>query len=165
MIRIKVIAMKKKIFDILDSLEIDYTNYEHDAVFTCDEAKWVDIPWKRVKSLLLRNKKATNYYMIVLPDYKKLDINSIRAIFDESKMSFASEEAMMNKIGLKPWNVSPFALIHNEQRDIPVVFDVSLKWRLIGFHPLQNDNTIVLEMKDVEHFLENICVKYIYTEL
>jgi Ala-tRNA(Pro) deacylase len=90
--------MKQKIFDILDELKIEYTNYEHDEVFTCDEAKGVDIPGQRVKSLLLRNKKATNFYMIVLPDIKQLDTNMIRAIFDDSKMSFASPERMMDKI-------------------------------------------------------------------
>jgi hypothetical protein len=36
--------------------------------------------------------------MVVLPDYKRLDPNKIRAIFDDSKMSFASEERMMGKI-------------------------------------------------------------------
>jgi len=36
--------MKQKIFNILDELEIPYTNYEHAAVFTCDEAKGIDIP-------------------------------------------------------------------------------------------------------------------------
>lgn len=157
--------MRQKIFDILDSLEIDYTNYEHEAVFTCDEAKGVDIPGYRVKSLLLRNKKATNFYMVVLPDNKQLDTNIIRSIFDDSKMSFASPERMMEKIGLKPGSVSPFALINNQERDIRVVFDSVLQGELIGFHPLQNDNTIVLYMKDIEHFLENLDIFYRYTEL
>jgi Ala-tRNA(Pro) deacylase len=94
--------MRQQIFDILDSLNISYTNYEHQAVFTCDEAKGVDIPGLRVKSLLLRNKKATNFYMIVLPDYKKLDTNRVRVVFDDSKMSFVDEETMMKKIGLRP---------------------------------------------------------------
>ena len=157
--------MKQKIFDVLDSLQIKYTNYEHDPVFTCDEAKGVDIPGYRVKSLLLRNKKATNFYMVVLPDAKKLDTNIIRSIFDDSKMSFASEERMMEKIGLKPGSVSPFALINNEQRDIRVVFDANLKDERIWFHPLQNDNTVVLGMESVEHFLENLGVEYVYHEL
>ena len=157
--------MRQKIFDILDSLEIEYTNYEHEAVFTCDEAKWVEIPGFRVKSLLLRNKKATNFYMVVLPDNKQLDTNIIRSVFDDTKMSFASPERMMEKIGLKPWSVSPFALIHNTDRDIRVVFDSLLKDELLGFHPLQNDNTIVLNMKSVEHFLENIRIEYVYNEL
>jgi len=157
--------MKQKILDLLDELQIEYTNYEHEAVFTCDEAKGVDIPGYRVKSLLLRNKKATNYYMVVLPDNKQLDTNIIRAIFDDSKMSFASPERMMDKIGLKPGSVSPFALINNTEWDIRVVFDSILKEELIGFHPLQNDNTVVLNMKSVEHFLENIGSEYVYSEL
>jgi hypothetical protein len=31
--------MREKIFKILKNLEISYENYEHKAVFTCDEAK------------------------------------------------------------------------------------------------------------------------------
>jgi len=103
--------------------------------------------------------------MVVLPDTKQLDTNIIRSIFDDTKMSFASPERMMEKIGLKPWSVSPFALIHNADRDIRVVFDSLLKDELVGFHPLQNDNTIVLNMKSVEHFLENIWIEYVYSEL
>ena len=159
------LEMKQKIFDILDDLQIEYTNYEHAAVFTCDEAKWVEVPGYRVKSLLLRNKKATQFYMVVIQDIKKLDTNLIRWIFDESKLSFASPERMMEKIGLKPGSVSPFALINNTDRDIKVVFDTALKDQLIWFHPLQNDNTIVLNMLSVEHFLSNIWSEYHYHEL
>ena len=157
--------MRQKIFDILDSLEIEYTNYEHDAVFTCDEAKGVEIPGKRVKSLLLRNKKATDFYMVVLGDNKRLDTNDIRAIFDDSKMSFASPERMMEKIWLKPGSVSPFALINNQEKDIRVVFDSELKSWLVWFHPLQNDNTIVINMNDIEKFLDNLWVEYTFSDL
>jgi hypothetical protein len=31
--------MREKIFTLLDSLEIPYTNYEHEPAFTCDDAK------------------------------------------------------------------------------------------------------------------------------
>lgn len=157
--------MKQKIFDILEFLESEYTNYEHEAVFSCDEAKGVDIPGVRVKSLLLRNKKATNFYMVVLPDFKKLDTNIIRQVFDDSKMSFASEERMMQKIWLKPGSVSPFALANNTDKDIIVVFDSELKDVIIGFHPLQNDNTVVLKMTEVEKFLEHLEVEYVYIDL
>ena len=157
--------MRQKIFDILNSLEIPFTNYQHNAVFTCDEAKWVDIPWKRVKSLLLRNKKSTNFYMVILPDNKKLDTKIIREEFDDSKMSFASESLMMEKIWLKPWSVSPFALVNNETKDIKVVFDKSLENSLVWFHPLQNDNTVVIELSDILKFLENLWVYYIFKEM
>lgn len=157
--------MKHKIFEILDSLKIDYKNYEHIPVFSCADCKWVDIPWRRVKSLLIRNKKATNFYMVVLEDDKKLETNKIREIFDDSKMSFFEEKLMMEKIWLKPGSVSPFALINNTDKDIKVVFDKTLKWILIWFHPLQNDNTVVLKMEDVEKFLEHLGFGFVYGDL
>jgi len=61
--------------------------------------------------------------------------------------------------------VSPFALINNTERDIRVVFDNILQDELIGFHPLQNDNTVVLNMMSVEHFLENIGSEYVFHKL
>lgn len=103
--------------------------------------------------------------MVVLPDFKKLDTNIIREVFDDSKMSFASEERMMEKIWLRPGSVSPFALVNNTQKDIVVVFNSELKDVLIGFHPLQNDNTVVLEMSEVERFLQHLEVEYIYADM
>ena len=103
--------------------------------------------------------------MVVLPDFKQLDTNIIRAVFDDSKMSFASEDRMMEKIWLRPWSVSPFALVNNEEKDIVVVFDAELKNVLIGFHPLQNDNTVVLEMSEVEKFLNHLDVEYVFANL
>ena len=157
--------MKQKILAILDSLNIEYKNYEHKATFTCDEAKWVDIPWVRVKSLLLRNKKATKFYMVVLEDNKQLDSNSLRKLLWENKLSFASEERMVNKIGVKPGHVSPFAIINDEEKDITVIFNSSLKDCKIWFHPGQNDNTTVLDNSWVENFLKHLWVEYIYLDL
>ncbi len=154
--------MKQKIFDILNSLEISYKNYKHNAVFTCNETKGIDIPWERVKSLLIRNKKSTNFYMVVLKDSTRLDTNLIRWLFNDTKMSFANSEQMMVKIWLKPWSVSPFALINNLEKDIKVVFEKELETKKIWLHPLQNDNTIVLEMKDLIKFLENIWFEYYF---
>lgn len=160
-----IFIMKQKIFDILDQLQIKYTNYQHQAVFSCDEAKGVDIPGVRVKSLLLRNKKATNYYMVVLPDYKQLDTNIIRAIFDDTKMSFASEERMIEKIWIRPWSVSPFALVNNQEKDITLVVDSELREKLVWFHPLRNDNTVVLNMHELDIFLTHMQVVYLYHAL
>jgi Ala-tRNA(Pro) deacylase len=157
--------MKNKIFEILNDLNINYKNYEHQPVHSVLDCKWIDIPWQRVKSLLIRNKKWTNFYMIVLWEDKKLETNKVREIFDDSKMSFFEEELMMEKIWLKPGSVSPFALINNKDKDIKVVFDKTLKWVLIGFHPLQNDNTVVLQMDDVEKFLDHLGFEYVYGDL
>ena len=103
--------------------------------------------------------------MLVLPDIKKLDTNIIRHYFDDSKLSFVNEETMMQKIGLRPGSVSPFALINNIERDIQVIFDDELRDKLVWFHPLQNDNTIVIEMSHVEKFLDNLCFPFHFFKL
>ncbi len=157
--------MKQRIFEILDDLEIKYNNYEHLPTFTCEEAKWVDIPWERVKSLLLRNKNKTNIYMLVLWDHKKLDSNKLRKIIKENKISFTTKELMNELIWVDPWHVSPFALINNKDKNIKVLFDVELQNKLIWFHPWQNDNTTVLNISCIENFLSHLWFEYEYINL
>ena len=157
--------MKQKILSFLDSLKIEYKNYEHKPVFTCEEAKCLEVPWKGVKSLFVRNKKATKYYMIVLEDDKKFDSNLFREIIWENKISFASEQRMLNKIWVKLGSVSPFALINNLEKDVEVIFNSSLKNCEIWFHPWKNDNTTVLKIAWVEEFLEKLGIKFNYLEL
>lgn len=152
--------MKQKIFSLLDELWVDYTNFEHNPVFTCSEAKGIDIPWKRLKSLLIRNKKKTNFYMVVLEDSTRLDTNVVREYYNDSKMSFTSEDDMLSKIWLKPGSVSPFALINNIEKDIKLVIDKNLEWQLVWFHPLQNDNTVVLNMQDMLKFIDHLWFSY-----
>lgn len=157
--------MKQKVFDILDSIKIPYENFEHLPVFTCDEAKWVDIPGQRVKSLLLKNKKKENYYMIVLADEKRLNQDEVRNFFNDSKLSFVDEDKMVELIWIKPWSVSPYALVNNSEKNIKVIFDTELKDIEIWFHPLQNDNTVVTNMKNVEEFLSYLWFEYHYIKL
>ena len=157
--------MRERIFTLLDRLEIDYTNYEHEPAFTCDDAKGIEIPWKRVKSLLLKNKQKNEFFMVVIEDVKRLDSDIIRKYFWENKISFISEELMVEKIWVKPGHVSPFAMVNNTQKDITVVFDKSLEWSEIWIHPLQNDNTIVIKIEAISHFLENLEVNYCFIEL
>lgn len=157
--------MKTKILNLLDTLEIKHKNYKHKPAFTCDDAKWIDIPWKRVKSLFLRNKKATKYYMVALEDKKRFDSNTFRHLVWENKITFASEERMVNKIGIRPGHVSPFAIINNIEKDVIVIFDEELKNCEIWFHPWQNDNTTVLNISWVEKFLEHLGNKFNYLEL
>jgi Ala-tRNA(Pro) deacylase len=80
-------------------------------------------------------------------------------------MSFASPETMLEKIGLTPWSVSPFALINNQEKDIKLIIDAELRGKTVWFHPLQNDNTVVLDMIELEKFLNYIWVSYIYHAL
>ena len=65
----------QRIYKILEELNINYQDFSHNPTFTCAETRNVFIPWKRVKSLILTNKKKEKFFMIVLEDEKKLDVN------------------------------------------------------------------------------------------
>jgi len=103
--------------------------------------------------------------MAVLEDNKRLDTNIIRELFWDSKLSFVSEDAMVDLIWIKPWNVSPYALVNNDAKNIKVVFDDNLKDELIGLHPLQNDTTVVTSMDNVLKFLKHLDFTYYFTKL
>lgn len=82
--------------------------------------------------------------MSIIDENKTLDMKILKDLFSESKLSFASEERMIEKTLEKPWYVSSFANINDKKRDIKVIFDDILKGTLIWFYLLQNDNITVL---------------------
>lgn len=155
----------QRIYNKLEELNIEFSDFSHKPTFTCDEARDVEIPWERVKSLVLTNKNKTRFFMIVISDDKKLDVKNLQKILSESKLSFAKEEIILEKIWIKIWHISPFALINNKEKDLELIFDEFLKWKKVWFHPLRNDKTIVLSMLDLEKFLTNIWFKYNYFSL
>lgn len=152
--------MKEIIIWILNEIWAEYINYEHNSVFTCEDARNIDIPWERVKSLLLRNKNKTNFYMIVLNDNKKIDWKILRKLLNEWNLSFTDWVIMEEKTWVKPWHLSPYSLINNHEKDIIVIFDKILENKLIWLHPWQNNNTIVTNINYVLNFLNKIWITY-----
>ena len=157
--------MKEKIFEKLKDLWVSFENFEHNPVFSCDEARWVEVPWERVKTLFLRNKKPDMYYLVVLWDEKKLEANKLRILINEAKLSFWSPERMQEVIWVQPGHVSPFALINTIDFPVKVIFDYELKNSLIWFHPWRNDNTTVLKIVWVEKFIKSLGFDFEYLEL
>ncbi|RKW21636.1 prolyl-tRNA synthetase associated domain-containing protein [Candidatus Gracilibacteria bacterium] len=155
----------QRIFDKLDELKINYENFSHNPTFTCAEARNVEIPGKRVKSLLLNNKNKQKFFMIVLEDEKRLDVRKLQKVLGEAKLSFMSGDLIFEKTQVKIGHVSPFALINNLEKDIKVIFDLELKDEEVGFHPLRNDNTVVLNLGSMEIFLKDLDLEYFYLEL
>ncbi len=64
--------------EYLQSHNIEYTQYEHPAVFTVEEAEehCGHIPGMHCKNLFFRNKKKTRWILLVMPAKKPLDIKS-----------------------------------------------------------------------------------------
>ena len=146
------------VYDALQRLNVQWTRHEHPPVFTVDEAlaHWAAIPATHCKNLLLRNKKGTTHYLVIVESSKRVDIGALTGKLGEDRLSFASAERLHANLGLTPGSVSPFGLLHHGAREVRVVIDADLRGaERVAFHPNVNTATIVLAWADFERFLED----------
>ena len=108
-----------KVKEYLNSIGIEFKIVEHELAYTTEEAdKYIEgHDGVRTKTMFICNKKKTNYYMIIMDDSKRLDMNKFKEIVSEKQMKMASEEALKEKLGIEPGMVSPFGLLNNEEKD------------------------------------------------
>lgn len=148
----------KDIYEILEKLNIPYKKHDHPPVFTTKESakfRFVSDGVGETKNLFLRNKKGDQHYLVTLGHEKKADLKELRKKLDESKLSFASPERMMEKLGLAPGSVTLLGLINNPEKDVIVILDQDLwEHEVIACHPNRNDATLEINRKDMDRFLE-----------
>jgi Ala-tRNA(Pro) deacylase len=155
--------MESVLLQTLQNLNISFKQYEHKAVFTCDECHDVDV-WEdiHVKSLLVTDDKKTKLYMVVLPENYRLNTNHFAKYLGHKKLSFVNAEVMQATIGVTPGSVSPFALLYNKERNIPLYLESSLKGKRLGFHPLRNTSTITTNLDELEKFFNHEHISFMY---
>ena len=145
------------IYEVLDSLGLDYQKHEHHAVFTCEDSDGLfeEIEGGHIKNLFLRNKNGNQHYLVVVESSKTVDLKELRKYLGESKISFGSAERLMENLGVTPGSVSPLALINNEKKDIVVILDEGLlKYDILNCHPNINTATLGLKREDLLKFLD-----------
>lgn len=148
---------KEKVYNILKDLNIEYTEHEHKAVFTVDEANALDInlPGKHCKNLFLRNRKGNIHYLLVVEDHKRVDLKNLAKEIGSTPLSVASEERLLKYLALTPGSVTPFGLINDEQREVEVLIDKDLAdGDYVNFHPNINTSTLTISYNDFEKFLK-----------
>lgn len=156
---------EKKLYELFEKLDIDYTRYEHPPVYTVEEANqyWQDIEGAHAKNLFLRNNKGSMHYLVVLEESKTADLKDLSGKLASGKLSFASERRLQENLGLETGAVSPFGLINDQNRAVVVVLDKDLKkYDKVNFHPNVNTATITVTYKDFEKFLKHCGNELVY---
>ncbi len=151
--------MSDLVENFLDSQQIKYVLHEHPAVFTCEEAEkyCADIPGLPCKNLLLKNKGSKRFFLVVLPAKKRTELKKFGAIVEEKKISFASAEALLEKLGLEPGAVSPFGLLNDKNNEVEVYVDKDVyDADIVSFHPNRNTATLELTGEMFHKFLQSI---------
>lgn len=140
----------------LDSLDIVYRLYHHEAVFTVAESDKVDaqIDGTHCRNLFLRDKKKKNY-LLVLQNATDVDIKKLPAIIGSDRLSFGSSDRLWEHLGVRPGSVCPFAIMNDTDHQVKILLDRSMmETDIVNYHPLLNTMTIGLKPDDLVKFIE-----------
>lgn len=158
---------KKSAYTFLDEHHISYKAYEHPALFSAEELESVDIPNKDhiVKNLFLRDDKKRNYYLVVVPINKRVDLKSLSKKIESRRLSFASEDKLWELLKLKSGSVTPLGILNDADKIVTVIFDAGMKGQQIGIHPMENTATVFMAFDDVLNLVKSHGNKVIVCDL
>jgi Ala-tRNA(Pro) deacylase len=156
---------------LLDACGIAHEPHEHAAVFTVAESQALDLtlPGAHTKNLFLKDKKGRFFLVSALKD-TRIDLKRLHETLGASgRVSFGSEEQLMQLLGVKPGSVTAFAVVNDHGgRDnsqsgtgqarsgqVTMVLDAGfMAYERVNFHPLVNTMTLGLSRQDMVAFLE-----------
>ncbi len=159
---------RERVFDFLDSHDIEYTVYEHPEAPTIEIARqyWRADGSKHCKNLFFRNHKGNRHYLVVFDSEQTMAIHDLEQRLHQGKLSFASEQRMEKWLGLKPGSVSPFGLVNDEENHVHLFLDANLREQeSLSFHPNDNTATVVISQEMFQRYLEVVGNTYEYIEL
>lgn len=147
---------EQALYERLQSLEIVWTTYEHQAVFTVEESSSVTdaLPGVHTKNLFLKDKKG-GLWLVVVRAHLRVDLPALAKQLGAPRFSFGSAELLIATLGIAPGSVTPFALMNDTDHKVRVVLDADmLKTAPVNFHPLRNDRTSAISPDDLVRFVK-----------
>jgi len=148
----------QKVFDILESMGIEYGVDEHPAVYTIEDMDQLQMNGKEAiaKNLFIRDDKKKRYFIIVLQKTKTVDLKSLRQRLDCRPLSFASEEDLQSYLKLNKGSVTPLGVLNNDAHIVEVVIDKDiLQFDRVGVHPNDNTATVWIRPQDLEAVIKS----------
>ena len=147
---------QKGLYALFDAKAIRYTAYEHQAVFTADQAVGIPVPLEGVfvKNLFLCDKRKRSFYLVTTPLDVRTDLKALAEGMGLPRLGFVSESLLWPMLGVLPGSVTPFALLNDETRAITQIFDTALVGKRIGAHPMVNTATVYVDFDDTVALIE-----------
>ncbi|MDH5100623.1 aminoacyl-tRNA deacylase [Lactobacillus kefiranofaciens] len=149
----------QEILQLLDEHNITYRLLSHPAVFTSEEADQhlKDKDFAKCKNLFIKTRNSKHYYLLMLPEDKKIDWQKTKAELHSSSLTFVSETEREEKLQIKSGSVSPFSLLNDTTNTIPLIVDQAAmeESNLVGVHPNDNPQTISLSWTELARILSS----------
>ncbi|MCP5433081.1 MAG: prolyl-tRNA synthetase associated domain-containing protein [Alphaproteobacteria bacterium] len=153
-------ATREDLFAHLAALGIGTETLEHPPVFTVEEARSVHgrLPGAHTKNLFLKD-KAGALWLASMREEVAADLKALARHVGAKRFSFASPELLLERLGVAPGSVSPFALLSDTGRTVSFALDAGLlRAPALNFHPLTNEATTAIAPADFLRFLESLNV-------
>lgn len=141
-----------RVYDLLDSLGIEYFRTDHEHADTMEACNRIDAVLDVVicKNLFLCNRQKTDFYLLMMLGDKPFKTKELSSQINSARLSFASPEAMLEYLDIKPGAVSVMGLMNDKDNHVKLLVDEDvLKDEYVGCHPCVNTSSLKLKTEDV----------------
>jgi Uncharacterized conserved protein len=159
---------RQKVLDYLSEMNINCNVVEHPAVYTMEEMDnlHIDPHNQVVKNLFVRDDKKKRYFLLTVQKDKRVDLKELRAKLGSRPLSFASESALQEILGLDKGAVTPFGVLNDTNCRVEVVLDSEIRhFHRVGIHPNDNTATVWIAPKDLETVIKKHGNMFFYLDI
>lgn len=148
----KRIEKEERCYELLESLGIEFERADHehaDTIEACHEVEKV-LGCEICKNLLLTNRQMTDVYLLLMPGDKPFKTKLLSKQIGSARLSFASEEQMLNYLDITPGSVSVLGLMNDRENHVRLLIDRDLLDKeYTGCHPCINSSTLKIKTVDI----------------
>lgn len=141
-----------RVYDLLDSLGIEYLRADHEAAYTMEACQEIDrlLDCMICKNLFLCNRQKTAFYLLLIPDGKVFKTKELSKQINSARLSFAGEEEMEKYLDITPGSVSITGLMNDHENQVRLLVDKEvLESEYFGCHPSMNTSSLKMKTEDV----------------
>lgn len=140
-------AVSEAVFEYLDGLGIAYRRIEHPPAYTMEDCAALDraLGALTVKNLFLTTKNKKRCWLCLARPDARFHTADISRQAGSSRLSFAPEEMLMERLRCRPGSASPMGLIFPEAAEVGLLVDAALREvPVLAFHPCDNTRTLAM---------------------
>ena len=143
---------EQRVYELLDSLQIDYVRVDHEPAMTMEACIAVDeaLGATMCKNLMLCNRQCTDFYLLLMPGDKPFKTSVLSKQIGSSRLSFADGSYMKQFLDITPGSLSVLGLMNDSGNRVRLLIDEEvLTGEFIGFHPCINTSSLRIRTADL----------------
>lgn len=141
-----------RVYDLLDSLGIEYKRVDHEPAMTMEACEAVDEALETLmcKNLFLCNRQKTAFYLLLMPGDKKFKTKELSSQINSARLSFADADDMLKFLDIEPGAVSIMGLMNDKEHAVQLLVDEDVKkGEYIGCHPCVCTSSLKIKTEDI----------------